>query len=96
MKSALRLISPLLVLVCIPSLPLFAFGGMSALQETSGTGVGVGMIAALSFPPFPNKYSYAPVALACLLLVIAWRNEPASARCSASPEEKKSAASHCG
>lgn len=128
MNPTLRLISQLLVLLCIPSLSYFVLWSFSAIQEIASSGVGrlfpfqaqnpilwkllvvwwlvggiigwvslfllyrrsqlhlsqiprlivlsigVGALAALTFPPFPNKYAIAPVILSGLLLLVAWRN----------------------
>ena len=47
---------------------------LSQIPKALLGGVGAGVVAALSFPPIPNKYAYAPVILALLLLHIARTN----------------------
>lgn len=49
---------------------------LSQIPKPLIIGLGVGVVAALSFPPFPNKYAFAPVGLALLLLFIARTNPP--------------------
>lgn len=128
MSPALRLISQLLVLFCVPSLSYFVLWSFSTAREITGSGIGqlfpfqaqnptlwkllvvwwlvggivgwvslfllyrrsrlrlshiprivvlgigVGVLAALTFPPFPHKYAIAPVILSGLLLLVASRN----------------------
>jgi len=49
---------------------------LSRIPKRLLVGLGIGIAAALSFPPFPSKHAYAPVGLALLLLFIARTNPP--------------------